>query len=278
MSDQQRARGGTRMHQRSPHQTRQTVPAHRIPPDTPSDGPRVALPPASLAAVPPQLASRGRRMPQRPPARRRYRRGNRRGLTIAVITGAAVLALGVVFVLSHLGAATGAGQYPYAVGSPGPGAAAPAIDLASTSGGTFDLASQRGKTVLLYFQEGLTCEPCWTQLKDLDTHMSQVRALGIDEVVSITTDPLDALTQKVHDEHITSPVLSDPTLAVSRAYSASQYGMMGASRDGHTFIVVGPNGYISWRADYGGAPNYTMYVPVPTLLAAMRSGLQTGSR
>jgi peroxiredoxin Q/BCP len=66
-------------------------------------------------------------------------------------------------------------------------------------------------------------------------------------------------------------------LAVSQAFTAKGYGMMGNSRDGHTFIMVGPDGRISWRADYGGAPNYTMYVPVSNLIADMRAGLNAGS-
>jgi peroxiredoxin Q/BCP len=70
-----------------------------------------------------------------------------------------------------------------------------------------------------------------------------------------------------------TPVLSDPDLAVSRAYHANDYGMMGTRRDGHTFIVVGPDGRIQWRADYGGAPAYTMYVPVDVLVADLRRGL-----
>jgi peroxiredoxin Q/BCP len=103
--------------------------------------------------------------------------------------------------------------------------------------------------------------------------MGDVRALGIDQVVSITSDPLSALKQKVADEGLSIPVLSDPNLTVSSSYSANAYGMMGASRDGHTFIVVGPDGRIKWRADYGGAPKYTMYVPIPNLIADIRVGL-----
>ncbi len=198
--------------------------------------------------------------------------------------GAAVLALGVIFYLNN--AASGnnraagrnqAGKYAFQVGSPGPGQQASALQLPSTAGGTFDLASQRGKTVLLYFQEGLTCQPCWDQLKDIQSHMSDFHALGVDTVVSITTDPLNALQQKVTDEGLTIAVLSDPHLAVSQAYTANGYGMMGNSRDGHTFIMVSPDGRIRWRADYGGAPNYTMYVPVSNLIADMRAGLNGGS-
>ncbi len=222
-----------------------------------------------------------------PSSRNRYtrkRRGPGVGLWIALIVGAAVLALGVIFYLNN--AASGnnsaagsnqAGKYAFQVGSPGPGQQAPSLQLPSTAGGTFDLSAQRGKTVLLYFQEGLSCQPCWDQLKDIQSHLSDFHALGIDTVVSITTDPLNALQQKVADEGLTLPVLSDPQLVVSRAYTANGYGMMGASRDGHSFIMVGPDGRIRWRADYGGAPDYTMYVPVSNLIADMRAGLNGGS-
>jgi len=67
-------------------------------------------------------------------------------------------------------------------------------------------------------------------------------------------------------------VLSDPTMAVSKAYHANDYGMMGNSRDGHTFILVGPDGTIRWRADYGGAPHYTMFVQPSQVLADLRAG------
>jgi hypothetical protein len=48
--------------------------------------------------------------------------------------------------------------------------------------------------------------------------------------------------------------------------------MMGTSRDGHTFVLVGPDGRIRWRADYGGPPKYIMFLPTTTLLADIRAG------
>src|SRR5437899_2888767 len=81
-----------------------------------------------------------------------------------------------------------------------------------------------------------------------------------------------AIAQKTPDMHLTTPVLSDPDLTVSAAYHANDYGMMGTSRDGHTFILVGTDGVIRWRADYGGAPNYTMDVPVTQLLSDLKAG------
>ncbi len=208
---------------------------------------------------------------------RGQRRRFRTGVKVAAGIGVAIALLGVIYFLnagnSSPSSANSPGTYPFAVGRPGPGEQAPLIRLPSTGGTTFDLASLRGKTALLFFQEGLSCQPCWDQIKDIESNIGQFRALGIDTIVSITTDPLDALKQKVADEGITTPILSDPTFAVSRAYNADQYGMMNGTSDGHSFIVVGPDGRIRWRADYGGAPDYTMYVPIPRLIADMKEGL-----
>ena len=189
-----------------------------------------------------------------------------------------VVVVGILFAVfsNHHSGASKASSYPYAVGSPGPGSPAPNIHLASTAGGSFDLGSQQNKTVLVFFQKGIDCEPCWTQLRDIQADMSAFQAAGISEVISVTTDSLGALRQKVADEGLRIPILSDPTLAVSRTYHANSYGMMGTGADGHTFIVVGPTGRIEWRADYGGAPNYTMDVPVATLLTQMRAGMAKG--
>ncbi len=207
------------------------------------------------------------------------RRNYRSLLIILAVLSLAIVALGAIFVLnsprdSASGVGRQSGKYPFQVGHPGPGKAAPAIQLPSTDGSTFDLAALRGTTVLLYFQEGLMCQPCWDQIKDIEKDPAQLQALGIDHMVSITTDDLDLLRQKVADEGLTTPVLSDPDLAVSKAYNANRYGMMGTSRDGHTFIVIGPDGQIRWRADYGGAPKFTMYIPAPDLFADIRAGLE----
>ena len=171
----------------------------------------------------------------------------------------------------------GAGKYPYQAGSPGAGQAAPGFTLAASTGGNISLSRFRDKTVLLFFQEGLTCQPCWDQITDLQQHAAQLRAAGITQVVSVTSDPVAAITQKTRDMGLTIPVLSDPNLAVSQEYGANSYGMMGASRDGHTFILVGPDGRIRWRADYGGAPKYTMFVPTASLLADLRAGQRAAS-
>lgn len=189
----------------------------------------------------------------------------------------AILVVGALFVVylvsngstpSSTPGSPAAGAYKFAVGDPGPGAQAPAIVLPSTDGRTFDLGASAGKTVLLYFQEGVGCQPCWDQMADIEANWTQFRAAGIDEFVTITSDSLDLIKRKIDQDGIAGPVLADTDLAVSKSYD----GMMGDSRDGHTFIVVDAAGVITWRADYGGAPDYTMYVPVPALLADLAAG------
>jgi peroxiredoxin Q/BCP len=189
---------------------------------------------------------------------------------------AVVAALAVLFaVIIAIQPTTSTGKMSsagYAVGSPGPGAQAPAFSLPSTTGGTVNLDEYRGETVLLYFHEGLGCQPCWDQIRDLDAAGAQLKAAGIDQVLTITSGPVNLIAQKMADDNLTAIALADTNLKVSDTYNANQYGMMGDSRDGHSFILVGPDGRIQWRADYGGSPNYTMYVPVNKLLADLQAG------
>jgi peroxiredoxin Q/BCP len=170
---------------------------------------------------------------------------------------------------------SGSSGYKYAVGLPGPGEPAPPIELASTTGKAFDLAAYKGKeNVLLYFQEGLMCQPCWDQIVAIERELPKFKAVGIGPIVSITGDPLRLIEQKAADEGIRSMVLADPGYTVSDAYDARSYGMMSGQMAGHSFILVGKNGRIMWRGDYGGAPDYTMFVPTDALLTDLRQGLK----
>jgi peroxiredoxin len=192
-----------------------------------------------------------------------------------------VLAVGAVVAVLYLiyqnsqtqqDTATGGGSgFKHTAGQPAAGATAPGFTLASHTGGQVSLSDFRGKNVLLYFQEGLMCQPCWDQIRDLEKNAPAVKAAGIDAVVSITTDPADQINRKMTDEKLSTPVLSDPDLRVSHAYTANQYGMMGTSRDGHSFVLVGPDGTIRWRADYGGKPDYTMFIPTNKMLIDLRA-------
>ena len=189
-------------------------------------------------------------------------------IATAIIVVFAVAGLYAIHQNSHnKHSATAGGGFKHVEGQPGNGSMAPGFTLASATGQQVSLSDFRGKNVLLYFQEGLMCEPCWTQISDLERNETALKTAGIDAVVSITTDPANLLRHKVGDEKLSTPVLSDPTMQVSRAYNANRYGMMGDMRDGHSFVLVGPNATIEWRADYGGAPDYTMFLPTQQILA-----------
>jgi peroxiredoxin len=203
-------------------------------------------------------------------ALRAYRGG--RMITIAMVGVVVAVAVAVLYAVFRSGpgatdSAADASGYEHVTGDPGTGKQAPPFTLTSGNGSPVSLADYRGKTVLLYFQEGLSCQPCWDQMRDLEQNQAALRAAGVNAVVSITTDPADLIGRKAADEKLATPVLSDPDLGVSRAYDANEYGMMGDMRDGHSFVLVGPDGTIQWRADYGGAPKYTMFLPTDKMLA-----------
>lgn len=197
-------------------------------------------------------------------------------LPVWVLGAAAFLIVTIVgvAVVNTFSAGPSAGSVDYDVGDPGVGEMAPDFTLPSATGGSYQLSEQRGKTVLLYFHEGLMCAPCWQQVVDVQADLAEFTALGIDEVVAISIDPLASQAQHAEQVGVRLPALADEDKTVSQRYNALSYGMMQGTMPGHTFVLVGPDGAIRWRADYGGAPDYTMYVPNPTLLAELRSVLE----
>lgn len=207
----------------------------------------------------------------------RQRAAHRRTV-IRAVTGAVVAALviGGLYLIFDTSSdkqpdAEGASGYAFEVGDPGPGQPAPEFTLPSTDGSQVSLSDFQGRSVLLYFHEGGMCQPCFDQIRDLEQQWDKVAAEGVDELVTITVEPVDLLAQNMADDGLSSIALSDPDLAVSKQYSAEQYGMMGGTTPGHSFLLVDPDGMIRWRADYGGEPDYTMYLPVDAILADLRA-------
>jgi peroxiredoxin len=205
-------------------------------------------------------------------ARRDQKGGGARTWVVAAVTVALVIGgLYAVYRSSTSSAASAPASERYDVGSPGPGEEAPDFTLPGTDGQEVSLSDFRGENVLLYFHEGLGCQPCWDQIRDLEAATSQLGDAGVDRLVSITSAPQDLLSQKMDDDGLESLALADPDLAVIEPYEANQYGMMGDTTAGHSFVLVNGEGEIVWRADYGGAPNYTMHLPVDTILADLEA-------
>lgn len=225
--------------------------------------------------------SRAKRATTSNPGRGRKTSGRGRAMKWVFAAVGGVVALSVLFLIfsgadqpTTDSAAPGGSEQSvgYDVGEPGIGQSAPDFTLPGTDGEEVSLADYRGGSVLLYFQEGLMCQPCWDQMTDFEQSDVDLQAAGVDSLVSITTDPIDLIQRKTQDMGLSTLVLSDPDLAVTKEYGTNQFGMMGDSRNGHSFILVGPDGTIQWRADYGGAPDYTMFVPVEKVLSDLKAG------
>jgi len=155
---------------------------------------------------------------------------------------------------------------------------APSFTLPTTSGKNISLSDYLGKkNVLLYFMEGVMCDPCFQQLKDIQTQYGKFRSLNID-VLTITVDPVNALVKDSTRFGITLPILDDGSdnLAVSKAYGMLDNSMHPGSRPGHSFVLISTDGNIVWKNHYypAGANimgmnmdmNGRMYVPVNEIL------------
>ena len=210
--------------------------------------------------------------------RRKARNGWQKWLVVGVIAAVVVVGLALLRSKGTLGTTAtgykGTEPYLYDVGKPGPGDQALEFTLRSTAGDEVSLSAYKGKTVLLFFQEGLMCDACWNQVADLEKDAKVFKdQFNVDQMLVITNDSVNLLAQKVQTDGYKLPVLSDQNKAVSIAYNALAYGMMNGSTPGHTFILVDSEGVIRWRADYGGAPKYAMYVPDTQILQDMKNDL-----
>jgi len=144
------------------------------------------------------------------------------------------------------------------------GSVAPNFTLQETFGGTFTLSDYRGKSnVLILFNEGLSCQPCLQQMKDLDQLGDQFASMNI-VMASVTPDTVDQLRNWM--QYGAGPqqgkVLADPNLTAFNLYHPIGSG---GSMMTHTFILVNKAGMVIWRQDYGPG---NMYVQNMEILAA----------
>jgi len=214
-----------------------------------------------------------RAAPPRLPVKRKVHR--QRNITTGLVAAVVLILISSIALANRSDNSNIIGKksaFPYAIAKPASGAVAPDFVLPSTKGGTIKLSDYRGKSVLLFFHEGIGCQPCWDQIRDLENDEAKLKSAGIDQLLTITSGPTRLIAQKMNDDGLTAIALGDTNLEISKIYHANQYGMMGDTRDGHSFVLVGPDGKIDWRADYGGPPKYTMYVPIDSILNDMRLG------
>ncbi len=141
------------------------------------------------------------------------------------------------------------------------GTIAPDFSLASTTGKTVSLADYRGKNVMLFFNEGVMCAPCWQEISRLERFKDDFDKLNT-VIIPISVDDQKTWDPIIKEERITMPILIDTDRKISEAYKVLKTpSSMHDDRPGHTYIHIDPQGKIHSSADF---PN--MNVPTNVLL------------
>lgn len=127
--------------------------------------------------------------------------------------------------------------------------AAPDFTLKAVGGKDIGLASYRGeKNVLLFFNEGYGCGPCWQQSQEIQKRMSDLSAADTEYLV-IMVDPPSLLGSEIKRWGLTVPILTDVDRTVSSEYNTLGFGMH-ADKPNHTFVFIDKGGEIRWWEDY----------------------------
>jgi peroxiredoxin len=129
--------------------------------------------------------------------------------------------------------------------------------------------SLRGKRTLLFFSEGVMCQACFEQIRDIEAVGERLAKRGID-LVSITPDPPDVLEQAIEQYGIRTPMIADDDRDMSAAFDTLGQGMH-PDTPGHAFVLVDERGKVVWQRDYWLEPYRTMYVEPSQLLAEIPS-------
>lgn len=157
---------------------------------------------------------------------------------------------------SHHGGAGNKKFEPLAQGS-----VAPDFSLPSTVGKTISLADYKGKHVLLFFNEGVMCSPCWQEISRLERFKDEFDQLNA-VLIPISVDDQLTWDPILKEERITTPILIDEDRKVTAQYKAlGTPSSMHDDRAGHTYIHIDTQGKIHSSADF---PN--MNVPTNELI------------
>lgn len=133
--------------------------------------------------------------------------------------------------------------------------------------------SLRGKGTLLFFSEGVMCQACFVQIRDIEKVGAKLEKKGIG-LVSITPDSAETLRQAIEQYGISTPMISDADRDMSLAFDALGRGMH-SDMPGHAFVLVDETGKVVWQRDYWLDPYRTMYVEPARLLADLAAASGT---
>ncbi|NMN00929.1 redoxin [Bifidobacterium sp. DSM 109958] len=105
----------------------------------------------------------------------------------------------------------------------------------------------QGRRVVLYFYPAAMTPGCTTEACDFRDNLNRLSAAGV-TVLGVSKDPLARLRRFAERDHLTFPLLSDPDLALHRAYGAwgekKLYGKVHVGVIRSTFVIE-PDGRIA---------------------------------
>ena len=191
----------------------------------------------------------------------------------AAVAAAVALLLGASFVVPSLtrnGPATGVAAHGMGVGDgdgPDLGSRIPFSERDVVSGATISPRALRGTKTLLFFSEGVMCQACFEQIRDIESVGEELEKRGV-ALVSITPDSEDTLREAIGQYEISTPMIADEDRDMSAAFDTLGQGMH-ADTPGHAFVLLDERGKVVWQRDYWLAPYRTMYVEPEELLVAL---------
>ncbi len=110
------------------------------------------------------------------------------------------------------------------------------------------------------------------QVVDLQ-NSKDFQTLGV-EVLSLSPDSIQAWAKEDSSMGIHTPTLSDAGNRVAGAYGVMRWAMA-SGEPGHTFVLIGLDGRVSWIRDYGAAEHGgVMYVLPKDLIAQLAAHIQ----
>lgn len=147
---------------------------------------------------------------------------------------------------------------------PDVGARIPFTERDVVTGTEISSRTLRGERTLLFFSEGVMCQACFEQIRDIEEIGEELDRRGI-RLVSITPDHSRTLREAIDAYDINSPMISDEDRSMSSAFDTLGQGMH-SDTPGHAFILLDQGGRVAWQRDYWLDPYRTMYVEPRTLL------------
>lgn len=193
---------------------------------------------------------------------------------IAIWSTIVIAVVGIFVVIGKGSSSDGAMSSTSAVKK---GDTAPDFSLRSSDGTIVTLSSFRDKQrVLIYFHEGLTCDPCMQQMPEVDKYASEFEKMNV-KVLHIALDSPEDMNKAVVRYKLKSPVLSYNNATTEMDYNLLEKSMGMGRRAGHTFVLVGTDGKIVWREDYwkskGHMAEGTMFVDGSEILSEVQNAL-----